>query len=211
MSTKQENTRELLLVTAMKLFARSGFDGTSVKELATEAGVNVSLVSYYFGGKEGLYRACVEQLGTKKLELMKRILTHSKTHDEFVVKLRMFTHEIIASYLEQPEWTRIIHRDIELDNPITEDVFRSTFLVMFETLVDFFSVAQKNGIIRRDVEPMIAANFFFGSVTHLTRMDHIGRKFMHVSLGDKVFCDKMIDEVMGLFTRGALTRSGERE
>ena len=47
-------TRELLLAAAERLFAERGLTGVSVRMIAAEAGVNWSLVGYYFRGKDGL-------------------------------------------------------------------------------------------------------------------------------------------------------------
>jgi AcrR family transcriptional regulator len=38
-----------------KLFAEKGFDATSTRDIAKSAGVNVSMISYYFGSKEKLF------------------------------------------------------------------------------------------------------------------------------------------------------------
>jgi AcrR family transcriptional regulator len=46
--------RERLILSAERLFAEKGYEGVSVREIADDAKANLSLVSYYFGGKEGL-------------------------------------------------------------------------------------------------------------------------------------------------------------
>jgi TetR/AcrR family transcriptional regulator len=56
-----ERSRERLLDAALDVFSAKGFAGARVQEIAERAGVNAQLISYYFGGKEGLYRA-LEQL-----------------------------------------------------------------------------------------------------------------------------------------------------
>jgi len=48
-----------ILDTAERLFAKSGFEGTSVRDIAREAGVNVAMISYYFGSKDKLLEAIV--------------------------------------------------------------------------------------------------------------------------------------------------------
>lgn len=50
-------SRERLLLSAMRLFAGQGFAKTSTREIALAAGTNVAAISYYFGDKAGLYRA----------------------------------------------------------------------------------------------------------------------------------------------------------
>ncbi|ATQ75425.1 TetR family transcriptional regulator [Massilia violaceinigra] len=50
-------SRERLLLTAIRLFAEQGFAKTSTREIALAAGTNIASISYYFGDKAGLYRA----------------------------------------------------------------------------------------------------------------------------------------------------------
>ncbi len=49
------NTRATLLAAAMERFMREGYDSVSLREIASDAGVDVSLVSRYFGGKDELF------------------------------------------------------------------------------------------------------------------------------------------------------------
>lgn len=53
-------TREDLIVAAKRLFARNGYDGTGLREIASAAGVNAALISRYFGSKKGLFAAAIE-------------------------------------------------------------------------------------------------------------------------------------------------------
>ena len=53
-----EQSRERLLLAAMRLFGQQGFSKTSTREIAQAAGTNVAAISYYFGDKAGLYQAC---------------------------------------------------------------------------------------------------------------------------------------------------------
>ena len=53
-------TRESILKAAQILFARKGYTTVGVREVAAEAGVNATLIRRYFGSKEGLFRAAVE-------------------------------------------------------------------------------------------------------------------------------------------------------
>jgi AcrR family transcriptional regulator len=52
-------TRQLLLEVARTRFARDGYATTTVREIADDAGVNVSLINRYFTSKEGLFEACL--------------------------------------------------------------------------------------------------------------------------------------------------------
>ena len=52
--------REHILVVAEGLFGEKGFDGTSVRDIAQVAGVNLAMISYYFGSKEKLLESLIE-------------------------------------------------------------------------------------------------------------------------------------------------------
>lgn len=55
-----ERTRQAILDAGLAEFAAKGYAGARVGDIAERAGVNKQLISYYFGGKEGLYRAIGE-------------------------------------------------------------------------------------------------------------------------------------------------------
>lgn len=52
--------RDPILQAAEQLFAEQGFDGTSVRDIAHRAGVNLAMISYYFGSKEKMLGALIE-------------------------------------------------------------------------------------------------------------------------------------------------------
>jgi AcrR family transcriptional regulator len=52
--------RSQILIAAEELFAEKGFEGTSVRDIAHLAGVNLAMISYYFGSKDKLFEALVE-------------------------------------------------------------------------------------------------------------------------------------------------------
>jgi AcrR family transcriptional regulator len=53
-------TREALLTAARGRFVRLGYDRTTLRDVAADAGVNLALVKRYFGSKEGLFKAALE-------------------------------------------------------------------------------------------------------------------------------------------------------
>jgi AcrR family transcriptional regulator len=55
-------TREAILQSALDAFARQGYDGVGVREIAHTAGVTAVLVNRYFGSKERLFAAAVETM-----------------------------------------------------------------------------------------------------------------------------------------------------
>ena len=55
------NTRQKILDAAEKLFARHGFESTSLRSIIASAGVNLAAIHYHFRSKEGLVRAVIER------------------------------------------------------------------------------------------------------------------------------------------------------
>ncbi|MEQ1954963.1 TetR family transcriptional regulator [Mesorhizobium yinganensis] len=59
MTRDAQATRERLATAARMLFSRQGFERTTVRDIAAEAGVNPALINRYFGGKEQLFAEAV--------------------------------------------------------------------------------------------------------------------------------------------------------
>lgn len=58
----RSSTAEAILQAALKTFAKNGFDGSSMQEIARLAGVRHTLINYHFGGKEELWCAVMDRL-----------------------------------------------------------------------------------------------------------------------------------------------------
>ncbi len=75
--------REQLLDVGRKLFAERGFEGTSIEEIAAQAGVSKPVVYEHFGGKEGLYAVVVDREVERLLSTATRILSGDHTREKF--------------------------------------------------------------------------------------------------------------------------------
>lgn len=59
-----------ILEIAEKLFAENGFSGTSVRQISKEAGINIAMISYYFGSKEKMLESLLQfRIGDFRMEL----------------------------------------------------------------------------------------------------------------------------------------------
>ena len=61
-SNRGDETRNQLLETGLRLFSIHGYESVSTRQLTRDSGANIAAINYHFGGKEGLYRAVLEQL-----------------------------------------------------------------------------------------------------------------------------------------------------
>lgn len=169
-----EITRENLLAAARAAFAESGLEGARVDDIAHRAGVNKQLVYHYFGSKDELYTAVLEQvyseIRSRELELNIDLLSP-------VEAMRKLVEFEFDHHLLSPDFVRILSdenahlgrhlkggRAGKLNRPIV-DLVSSTI-----------QRGVKSGDFRSGLDPLqvylsIAAlpYFFFGNVHTLSR------------------------------------------
>jgi len=61
-------TSDIILEAAFRILARDGYQGLTARNVAEEAGTNLALVNYYFGGKKGLLLALYDRLERQRFE-----------------------------------------------------------------------------------------------------------------------------------------------
>jgi len=71
--TEKVDKRAHILTVAEQLFADNGFDGTSVRDIAQLANVNLAMISYYFGSKEKLLEALIEDRAGYTLGILEEL------------------------------------------------------------------------------------------------------------------------------------------
>ncbi|MFE3317230.1 TetR/AcrR family transcriptional regulator [Nocardia sp. NPDC059195] len=144
-----ERSKQQLLDAAIAEFSAHGFRGARVSAIAARAGVNKQLISYYFGGKEGLYRAVADrwQAGEPAVTAPERPLA-----------------ELVGAYavaaLEQPELLRLLVREgLEHDagTPDQQEQF-----ARFHVMLDDFRRRKVDGELAADLDPRYAALALFG-------------------------------------------------
>src|SRR6202451_31742 len=75
--------REQLLDIGRRLLAERGLDGTSIEEIAAQAGVSKPVVYEHFGGKEGLYAVVVDREVERFLTMATTLLEGEDTREKF--------------------------------------------------------------------------------------------------------------------------------
>ena len=107
--------------TAVKLFNTKGYHGTSIRDIATNANVNVSMISYYFGGKKEL----LEQMMTFFLEGYIEILDQSFSKIKMIgakTCLLEMIHNILKFKEKYDHLARLVYREITLDTVLVREI-----------------------------------------------------------------------------------------
>jgi AcrR family transcriptional regulator len=196
------DSREALLIAAQKVFAEKGFDGATVKDVADEAGVNISLISYHFGGKENLYRASLEEFALVRVELTERVLKPALSKEDFKLRLRLFAEEFLDIHLKEANICRMIHRGIDTMNHVSLDLFKSIFIRVFQALHNFLLEGQRLGLVRAELDAEITAGLMFGGLVNMIRSDQLRRHLGHRTFSEPGYREAVISQWVSQSTEG---------
>ena len=134
MATKPErNPQGRILDAAEKMFADAGFEGTSLRDIVREAGVNLATVYYYFDSKAGLIAAVIERrlgpLRREHLELLRQHQTAAGNQplplDKILEALLLPPLRLAGSRNAQSRAvTRLLGRIVTEPNPRFQELLR---------------------------------------------------------------------------------------
>jgi AcrR family transcriptional regulator len=198
----EQDTREKLLASAAQVFAQRGYSGATVKEISEAAGVNVSLISYHFDGKEGLFKSLLERFGRERLHDAEKILLPPESLEDMRAKLRLWMQQFLLCHVQEVSICDILHRENILEEDFLWEVFQKTFLETFNAITRFFEAARKKNIVRKDADSLVATSMLFGSLIHLGRNQKLQKKLFHVSIADEKYRALAVDQMLGIFLNG---------
>ncbi|MDB5813399.1 MAG: TetR family transcriptional regulator [Rhodocyclales bacterium] len=110
----------IILQAAEKVFARAGFAGTSMNELALAAGLPKSTLHYYFGTKEVLHRAVLANILELWLEGMEAIQPEAEPREALA---RYIRHKMRLT-TERPDASRVFANELLQGAPQIGDILR---------------------------------------------------------------------------------------
>lgn len=194
-----EDLKQKILLSARQVFARKGYHGANLKEIAKGAGVANSLINYHFKNKEDLFRQTIQLFALDRMEALNRLLTLPQSREEMRVRIQMFVDEMLRSYAKDPDGFEMIHKEVKANNKIIMQLFRETLLVTFENVCEFFKKAQEKGIVDKKYDPLIIAMLLFSSTCDTAQNDHLGKQFYGVSLDDEKWRSKVVQHIVDLF------------
>jgi TetR/AcrR family transcriptional regulator, fatty acid metabolism regulator protein len=153
--------RRIILDAAIRVFARQGFNGCRVSDIADEAGVAYGLVYHYFRSKD-------EVLDTLFLErwnvLLEAIRETDRQDIEPREKLQQIASFIVDSYRHDPELMKVIIVEVTR----AANSFGQTHLAKirdaYELIADIVAKAQAEGAFKDTITPQFAAMAFYGAI-----------------------------------------------
>lgn len=164
MSLKEKHLQ--LLASAERLFALQGFEGTSVRDIAEDAGVNIAMISYYFGSKEKLMQALFEKrIGDIKSRVENLLKNDSLTS---LQKVEMLIEENVDRVMKDKRFHRImICEQIINKNPAIAELLKNIKLKNASIIGELIKDGQKKGDFRKKVDVVMLLSIMMGTITQL--------------------------------------------
>lgn len=167
-----KGAKERLLDAATKVFADHGFDRASTRQVVKEAGVNISAIPYYFGGKEGLYSSIIEKIvhlvladrGRKAAEIRAAIDEGVLTREQGQKLLHEFVEGFSDFLLNKASlhMAQIMIREQMHPTVVFETLYKGLMEPMHKTLTDL--VAFLTGLEPESEEAILCTHTLFGQV-----------------------------------------------
>ncbi len=156
-------TRARVLDAAEQLFARKGFDGTRLREVAEQAAVTVPLVCHHFRDKDTLYAAVVERGLERFVSLGWEVLSRGRTVAD---QLADFVRTLIQLGAREPDITAILHRELADGGVRAQPLAERMLLPLKRAAVDTLRAAQSRGEIRAGIDVEMAVLHIAGAAMY---------------------------------------------
>ncbi|MBL7813942.1 MAG: TetR/AcrR family transcriptional regulator [Saprospiraceae bacterium] len=182
------DARSVLLETASRLFAKHGFEAVSTRMLAQEAGVNIAMIAYYFGSKEKLFEAIIDQ----KLPQAKEMLLHFLESDlEPWDKLRSVIRAYIERIFAYPSFSKLINRELSLQQrPEHNERILRGIMDNWEIMSKIIEEGQKKGVFRTDIDTIMTLSSIFGTIVQIVNTPIIAARLLQITDDKNVFSEE---------------------
>lgn len=176
-----------ILESAEKLIASKGFAATSVRDIAQDAGVNIAMISYYFGSKEKLLHEIFEWRAAHTLMQLKDI---SYSDDLTPMqKIEKLIDAFVKRATSQQCFHRIFMREqmIDRENELTQKIlaFKKQNLGFIKALI---KEGQDKGVFKKKVDVGLMMTTMNGTVQQIISTQHHYREMNNMTnLSDEAF------------------------
>lgn len=185
MNVHELDARKKIINAAAKLFAEQGFNGTSTREIAKSSGANLSLISYYFGGKEGLYKAVLSDFAEECKSLIGALTSEFDTDqlskESFKQAILSLIDHFFEMRIKNPYLSVILTREKLEGMPHSYEIHAGLFKTVGDKIEALILRAQKKGFINSE----LIAHYFLSSLVESI----IGYFLMHDC------CSKLASEI----------------
>ncbi|SRR6266403_164171 len=150
---RPDDTRERIIEAAQDIFARDGFVGAKMREIADRVGIQRPSLFYHFRNKEALFAAAHERVFARIEPIFRKSLVPDGDPFE---QLDRVTRAVLAIMGKEPEFARMVARTAVDRHPAALRAVRGHVQPLIDLSVEFVRRHQRRGVFRADADP-----FFF--------------------------------------------------
>jgi len=158
---RDQDRRKTILRAAVEVFARKGYHGCRIADVAKEAGVAYGLVYHYFRNKEELLQLVFEAGWGGFLT---RIRDAAEMNASLEAKIQRIAQVAFEAYRIDPRGVRVLVLEFARSPSAGEANRRTAFAEVLGILTRMFEKARSRGELREGLEPALCAAMLFGSV-----------------------------------------------
>ena len=161
-----KDKKKQILLAAEKLFAVKGYEAATVRDIADEAGVNLAMISYYFGSKEKMMESLFQdRMISTKLRVEQLLSDDSINPFE---KVEIMLEEYIKKVLGNPSFYKILLcEQVMKKSPEVIQLLRSLKLGYAAMFAELVKEGQKKKVFKKNIDVVLALSTMTGTVTHL--------------------------------------------
>jgi TetR/AcrR family transcriptional regulator len=191
--------RAKIMAAAEPLFAEHGFDGVGIREIAAAAGASGAMIHYYFGNKERLYQAIIENAAATVRGLIAEAISSATTLEE---RLTRFARAYAGYIFGHPNLARILSREMLGGGKHIMEVIPKYATTNYGMLREAMTEGVKGGELR-DIDVDLAPISLIGMIIVFQLL----RPLIALGLGKIPFDDRFIERLaahtVDLFFNGA--------
>jgi len=161
-STVQEEKRRLILDAAVRVFARKGYHGSRVGDIAEEAGVAHGLLYHYFRSKDEVLATVFRENWGELLARFRAVEAAGEPADE---KLRAIAKIFLRTWRNDPALVTVMVREVARSPHLGDQVeeIREGFAVIERIVRE----GQASGLFRDDLDPRFASWVVYGGLEEI--------------------------------------------
>ncbi len=161
-----KDKKKHILDSAEKLFAVKGFEASTVRDIADEAGVNLAMISYYFGSKDKMMESLFqERMINTKLKVQQLL---SNEHIAPFGKVEIMLDDYIKKVIENQSFYKILLcEQVMKKNPEIIKMLRELKLEYAAMFTELVKEGQKKKIFKKNVDVVLALSTMTGIVTQI--------------------------------------------
>ena len=188
MEKEKIDKKDHILDVAERIFSDMGFDGSSTRMISGEAGVNMAMLNYYFGSKEGLFLAIFERKISSFQALLQTIGNDESmsSWDKLASCIDNYVERIIVNNCFQ----KMINREVSMNKrwDLTDKITEILMVNVLE-LKKIIEEGIKNGSFSEDSDIQLSIATIFGTKNYIMNMPHISSLMLGHDIRDEQFLE----------------------